>query len=434
MPVSLISGTGISVFGDELSNTQHGVTMKQASLVVVLLLLGTVTEVSGQTEQRSKGIFIDPNNEFLDSIKKQAAAFKTKPEHAKKSFKMDFSGLASPKTTDEFISYWRTPPISQGLTGTCWSFSTTSYFESEIYRLTKQEIKLSEMYTVYWEYIEKAKRFVRERGDSEFGEGSEANAVPRIWRAYGIVPAEAYSGMLPGQKIHDHAMMYQEMKGYLAAVKSSNSWNEDGVVATIKSILNHYLGEPPVTVSVGGKKMTPKEYLQKVVRLNLNDYVDVLSLKEKPYYQQVEYEVPDNWWHSEEYYNVPLAEFVAILKRAIRSGYTLALGGDTSEPGYDGHAGVGVVPTFDIPAAYIDDDARQMRFTNGSTQDDHGIHLVGYKEAPDGDWYLIKDSGAGSRNNSHPGYYFYREDYIKLKIMDFMIHKDIVADVLKKFK
>jgi len=218
------------------------------------------------------------------------------------------------------------------------------------------------------------------------------------------------------------------------SVKANAAWNEDEVVATIKSILNHYLGTPPSSVTVGGAHFTPKEYLEKVVKLNLDDYVEFLSLAELPYYTQVEYSVPDNWWHDKEYYNVPLDDFMMILKRAIGKGFTLALGGDTSEPGYDGHAGAAIVPTFDIPSAYIDEFAREMRFNNSTTTDDHGIHLVGYKETPAGYWFLIKDSGAGSRNNSHPGYYFYQEDYVKLKMMDFMVHKDVAGEILAKFK
>jgi bleomycin hydrolase len=50
------------------------------------------------------------------------------------------------------------------------------------------------------------------------------------------------------------------------------------------------------------------------------------------------------------------------------------------------------------------------------------------------DWYLIKDSGSGSRDGNNYGYYFYNEDYVKLKMMDFMVHKDAVKDLLKKFK
>ena len=151
----------------------------------------------------------------------------------------------------------------------------------------------------------------------------------------------------------------------------------------------------------------------------------------------MEYEVGDNWWHSSDYYNVPLDVFMAALKNAVRKGYTLAIGGDVSEPGFDRTTQCAVVPDFDIPSAYINDDARQFRFSNHTTTDDHGLHLVGYLEKDGKDWYLVKDSGSGSRNNDPNakefGYYFFSEDYVKLKMMDFMVHKDAVKDILAKF-
>ena len=178
--------------------------------------------------------------------------------------------------------------------------------------------------------------------------------------------------------------------------------------------------------------MNPREYLSSVLRLNLEDYVEVMSLMEKPYFRMVEYEVPDNWWHSTDYLNVPLDDFMGVLKNSIRKGYTVCIGGDTSEPGLEGHAGIAVIPTFDIPAAFIDESARQFRFTNKTTTDDHGIHVVGCTTVEGSDWFLIKDSGSGSRNNTHRGYYFYREDYIKLKMMGLTVHRDMASDLLKK--
>jgi len=400
-------------------------------LVVVTTLMG-VYGGAAQDTRRDKAVLAEPKNEFYDDIKKEADAFKKKGAPSKKELRLDFGAVKAPASPEEFTKAWHTKPISQGLSGMCWCFSATSYFESEIYRQTKREIKLSELYTVYWEYVEKTRRYVQERGNSAFGEGSEANAVPRIWKSYGIVPAEAYTGLKPGQKVHDHTGLIQEMKNYLSTLKSSNAWNEEEAVGTIRSILDHWLGEPPTKVTVGGKTMTPKEYLAGIVRLNLDDYVEIMSLMEKPYYQRVELEVGDNWWHSKDYCNVPLDDFMAIVKRAVRSGHTLSLGGDTSEPGYEGHAGVAVIPTFDIPSAFIDESARQFRFSNGTTGDDHGIHLIGYAEKDGKDWYIIKDSGSGSRNNTHPGYYYYHEDFVKLKMLGFTVHKDLVEDLLKR--
>ncbi len=408
-----------------------GLSMKTISFLIIGVLLILQATTNAQVERRDKVIFVEPKNEFMDSVNKSLNNFYKKDVPKSKRLQPDFSLINAPKSVNEFIQYWHNKPISQAISGMCWCFSTTSFYESEIYRLTKREIKLSELYTVYWEYVEKARRYIQERGNSAFAEGSESNAVPRIWKKYGIVPAEAYTGLLNGQPFHDHRKLFEEMNSYLQGLKNSNAWNEEENLSTIQSILNHYIGEPPKTITVTGKQMTPKEYLDKVVKLNLDDYIELMSLMEKPYYQFVEYEVPDNWWHSKDYYNIPLDEFMSALKKAVRSGYTVCIGGDVSEPGLEGHAGMAIIPTFDIPSNYIDESSRQFRFSNGTTGDDHGIHLVGYKEMDGKDWYLIKDSGSGSRNNNHPGYYFYHEDYVKLKMLGFMVHKDAIKDVVK---
>jgi len=405
--------------------------MKNKIFFILLLMFVFTDSAFPQKETMNKGIFVQKEKGFYEEILE--ALGDSAALSSKKSFKADVSGMDLPKSTGEFKKYWFNDPVSQGRTGTCWSFSTTSYFESEVYRLFNKKVKLSEMYTVYWEYIEKARRFIREKGNSEFDQGSEANAVTRIWKQYGVVPLDAYTGMLPGQKFHDHQEMFKEMDSYLKGLKETETWNEDAALSEIKIILNKYMLEPPEEFEAEGIKYTPSEYLQKYLGLNLNDYVDILSYMQQPYYQQVEYEVEDNWWHNKDYYNVPLNEFMNALKKAIRNGYTMSIGGDVSEAGYLTKYDVAIVPAFDIPSEYIDENSRQFRFSNKTTTDDHGIHLAGYMEKNGKDWYLVKDSGAGARNGNNKGYCFYHEDYIKLKMMDFMVHKDAVKDLLSKF-
>lgn len=383
---------------------------------------------------KDKAVFTESKPGFYQEMMKEIEAFRTKEKNVKKSLRVDFSTYRNlPTSLNEFKYYWFNEPISQGQTGTCWSFSTTSFYESEVYRLYNKKVKLSEMFTVYWEYVEKAKRYIRERVDSFFGEGSEANAVTRIYKTYGAVPEEIYTGLLSGQKYHDHSMMFSEMENYLKSCKQNNIWDEKEVVENIKAILNHYMGEPPTSFSYEGKTYNPKSFLENYLKLKMDDYVDILSYMQQPYWQQVEYEVPDNWWHNKDYYNVPLDNFMNAIKSAIKNGYTLAIGGDVSEPGYDSWTKCAVVPSFDIPSDFIDESARQFRFSNETTTDDHGIHLVGYKEQDGKFWFLIKDSGAGARNVDPKGFYFYHEDYVKLKIMDFLVHKDAVKELLVKF-
>ena len=408
---------------------------------IILAISTFVIAASASAQQpKTQGIMKEGKpGYFQNTIMKDIRAVDegTEPAKTEKRFQADLSGMSFPNKVSLYQKEWHLPPVSQGNTNTCWCFSTTSFFESEVHRLTGQEVKLSEMYTVYWEYVERAKRFVAERGNSAFEEGSEANAVIREFKKYGAVPREVYSGMEPGRKFYTHEKMFNELQHYMDNVKNTNAWDEEQVVSTVKSILNHYMGVPPESFEWKGVRYTPKEFLASCLKLQMDDYIDVLSYLQQPFWEKVEYEVPDNWWHSKDYYNVPLEDFMNAIKNAIKNHYTISIGGDVSEAGFSRDAQVAIIPTFDIPATEIDDNARQFRFSNGTTTDDHGMHLVGYYDKDGTDWYLIKDSGSGSRNNDEAapefGYYFFRGDYLKLKMMDFLVHKDAVKDLLRQF-
>lgn len=414
--------------------------MKKLNVTLILILFAVAT-FAQKTPRKDKAIFKDYKaGYYQNSILKGIEDFEEKNETpaVNKRFKIDFTDMDIPTSVDQFTKFWSQPPISQGNTSTCWCYSATSYFESEVYRLFKKEVKLSEMYTVYWEYVEKARAFVKKKGDSYFAEGSEGNAVSRMWKIYGIVPETDYNGMKPGQTFQNHTDMYNEMSTYLKSVKEACAWNEEEVIATIKSIMNSYMGEPPSKVMIDGKEMTPQEYLKNVLKLQLDDYIDVTSLMAFDYNTKCEYDVPDNWWHCADYYNVSLDDYMSIVKYALKNGYTIAIGGDVSEAGFESYSQTAVVPTFDIPSEYIDENARYFRFANETSTDDHGMHVIGYYEKDGVTWFLLKDSGAGSRNagkdSKNFGYYFFHEDYVKLKMLDFMVHKDAMKDILKKFE
>ncbi len=418
--------------------------MLKKKLVMLAVLLTGFSAMAQENVSKGKIEEVEGGKGFYyESILKDVRDVDEKLEENEpyKRFVMDQSGMDLPNDASLYTTTWCQPTISQGNGGTCWCFSTSSFYESEVYRQTGKQVKLSEMYTVYWEYVEKARRFIEKRGESNFDEGSEGNAVARIMKMYGAVPENAYSGLLHGRKFHTHAKMMEEMKGFLNSMKASNAWNVEYGLATIKDIMNHYIGIPPTEFTVEGKKYTPKTYMNDYLELNPNDFVEILSYKQEPYWQQVEYKVPDNWWHSKEYYNVPLDVFMEAVKEAIKNGYTMSIGGDVSETGFSRETNCAIIPDYDIPSEYINEDARQFRFSNETTTDDHGMHLVGYLENYKGtgqDWYLIKDSSSGSRNVGEKdpkfGYYFFSSDYIKLKMMGFTIHKDAVKDILSKFK
>jgi bleomycin hydrolase len=344
----------------------------------------------------------------------------------------DVSKIDRPADPAEFTSFFHLPPIRQDKTGTCWSFAATSLLESELRRQGKAEIKLSEMFTVYWEYVEKARRYIREKGNSFLGQGSEPNSAMERIRQYGLVRASDYTGLLGGRTVHDHGPLFREFRGYLAGLAARNDWDEVRAIAGVRAILDKHLGRPPDRITVEGRSLTPAEYLASL-GLRPADYVAFISFMYLPFYTRGEFRVPDNWWHSQDFHNLPLYEFCLAFLRALRRGYTATLAVDFSEPGYNGENDIAVVPTFDIPPSYIDQSSREYRFTIGGSTDDHAVHCVGYEESAKGNWFLIKDSWENAYQGKVQGYFFYRDDYIRLKGLMFMVHKDAVKEVLEKF-
>ncbi len=405
-------------------------------LLIALVLLAYYS--IAQNNKKDKAVYTDKKagyyqNVVVKTIEQEEKATKTSIESNDKNFSVDFSAYKFPVDTSKYIKVWHNNPINQGNTGTCWSFSGTTFIESEVYRINKRKIKLSEMHTVYWEYVERAKLFVEKRGDMYFNEGSEANAVPKIMHLYGAIPYASYTGLIAGKTVYNHTKMLEEMKTYLESVKKTNNWNESAVLQTIKSILNYYMGEPPSSFVYEDKTYTPKEFLQTVMQINPLNYFSFMSTKALKYNQKGIFAEPDNWWKCEDYYNLPLDDYMKLIVDAIKKGYSIAICGDVSEPGYNAQYQVAIVPTFDIPSEYIDEDARQLRLNNSSSTDDHCLQIVGYYQNTDGKyWFMIKDSGSGGFDGTTKGYRFYHEDYVKLKMLNILVHKDAARTFLDK--
>ena len=401
----------------------------RTNLFTLLLVFATLFA----TGQEDKTIYKESKDGFYqNTILKEIENFNAqeKSDNKKDYLSIDYSGKSYPVNIDEYTQLWHTPTHSQGRTGTCWCFGSTSFVESEINRISGKEIELSEMFTVYWHYVERTKAFVSERGNLNFSEGSEINATMDILKKYGAVPRHIYTGLLKNQKFFDHSEMVKEMKSYLNHIKETNSWNEEIVVANIQSILNTYMGEPPASFMIDITHYTPLSYLNDVLEFNPDDYFNFMSTKAQTYNQKGELMVADNWWHSNDYYNVELDDFMKVLKDAVSDGYSVAFCGDVSEPGYDRYEEVGIIPDFDIPSDYINEDSREFRFYNKTTSDDHCMHVVGFQEVEGEWWFLIKDSSSSGFDGPNKGYRFFHEGYFKLKILSLMVYKYAAKDVL----
>jgi len=371
--------------------------------------------------------------EETGKIRKRQKEKEEKERLEEKALVSSLPASERPASPDDFRQVPHFPPTAQYYTGTCWSFASTSFLESEVQRIAKQRVKLSEMATVYFEYLAKASRFIQERGDSLFEQGSESNALTRIWKQHGAWHLEAFPGFTGEDPRHDHLRMFRELEAVLQAVKEKDLWDRQAALSMLEVILDRDLGRPPQSFQFEGRTFTPLEFMTGVLKINPDDYVQVMSTLSIPFYTKGEFEVPDNWWHDRSYHNVPLDEFYDALKNAVLNGYSLSIAVDVSEPGKDAENDVLFVPDYDIPRDRIDQLAREYRLSHEVTTDDHGVHLVGHARHAGHDWFLVKDSGRSSRRGKHKGYYFMRDDYVRLKVLAYTVHKDAIADILSRF-
>ncbi|MEN8163478.1 MAG: hypothetical protein ABFS37_05065, partial [Acidobacteriota bacterium] len=280
------------------------------SLVVVIGL--AMVAVGGADEpQRDEVVYVDraeypvideleaANEALLEAAKARTdeilAAYReaeeARTEPAQK-LRFDLSGIEKPEAPDVFTTrVWHFPPTPQYLTGACWSFSVTSYMESEIHRLHGEDIKLSEMWTAYWEFVAKARGFVASRGESLVDHGSQSGAMLRVFAEHGIVPRAVYEGVIGDDLRFNHDLMLEKVNSFLGWCKASNFWDEEAIVAMVRRMLDATMGRPPETVMWNGTEYSPKVFLSEVCRIDPPDHVSVMSTLSQPRWARGEYAV-----------------------------------------------------------------------------------------------------------------------------------------------
>ncbi|MFP4624824.1 MAG: C1 family peptidase [Gemmatimonadota bacterium] len=329
--------------------------------------------------------------------------------------------------------------------GTCWSFATVSFLESEVLRQNEElvaalaeadrELDLSEYYVVYWAWVEKAREYTSRRGEGfhprrgevPLGDGGLPHDVIRIVRDYGIVPEDAYV------EPENSGRMTREVLAAMAEA-DDRGWDVEATVREVRAVLDRHLAPPPTSVTVDGRRMTPREYAADYLGIDPDAYVQLMSYTDTPFYTYGEVDVPDNWWDYDRYVNVPLDAFVRTINRALNRGYSVAVDTDWGDRGAAWNpAGIAVIHPDMAPSYMIDQATRQSDFEERRTTDDHLVHAVDHRVVDGHDWYLIKNShGTGSGRR---GYVWMRGDWLALRVLNVMMHRDAIdEDLLERVK
>ena len=353
----------------------------------------------------------------------------------------------------------------QNRSGTCWAYSTLSFFEAEFLKATGKTYDLCESFVANKDYMDRAVQVVRLHGDCQFAQGGSAYDVYYVLKNYGICPEDAmpFPGSLYGDSLNNFNEFFGQLEPYVAGIarskanKISNQWK-----VGLQGILDAYLGKCPESFTYQGKKYTPKSFAASL-GLNWDNYVSITSYSHKPYYTQYAVEVQDNWRNPLSW-NLPMEDMARIIENAIMNGYTVAWGGDVSEPGFTRK---GLAYFYDtkkmeslsgsdmarwlkmspakrtnlvdslgctVPELEPTAEQRQQRFDNWELTDDHGMLIYGIAKDQNGkEYYMVKNSWG--ETGDYKGTWYMTKNFIIANTMDYMVNKNAIhKDILKKIE
>ena len=357
---------------------------------------------------------------------------------------------------------------NQNRAGTCWCYSTMAFLESELLRMGKGEYDLSEMYTVYHTYLERADKAVRTHGDASFAQGGATEDVLDGMKRYGLVPEEVMRpGVMYNDTLSDHSELSALTDNMVAAIAKGNlkklQSDKDGNLLYKKAIAavhKIYLGEAPEKFTYKGKEYTPKSFYEST-GLDNEEYISLTSFTHHPFYEPFVLELQDNWRLAKTY-NVPIDELMEIFDYAIDNGYTLAWGSDVSEKGFN-RFGLAVLPdvkasremgsdmahwlkmsaseknaameklyTTPQPQKWCTQEERQLGYDNFETTDDHGMVIYGKaKDQLGNEFYMVKNSWGEA--GAYKGIWYASKAFARYKTMNITVNKKAIpAHILKK--
>ena len=325
------------------------------------------------------------------------------------------------------IKLIKTSPIKdQQSTGICWTFATTSFIETEAMRLRKEPVVLSPLYYVAPTYIDKGEKYIRMNGKSSFGPGGLTFSVLKYYEKYGAVPQLVWSGKKDSTAKYDHGKMdkalLDKVKYYVNSGRGKMTTEE--YRNEIDKILTQTMGRAPETFMYHQKQYTPVTFAREMVGINPDNYVEITSYSHHPFYSKFILEIESNW-NNNYYLNLPINDFSSVIDYALTHNYSVCWDGDAyRDRGFnDGFA------VLNDSISSITQLKRQIDFDNYTTIDQHNMHIVGIAENEKGKrFYIVKNS---SDEKNCGGYIYMSKEYLLLRTISVMVHKDAVPQEIK---
>ncbi|MBA2795933.1 aminopeptidase C [Streptococcus porcinus] len=280
---------------------------------------------------------------------------------------------------------------NQKASGRCWMFAALNTFRHQLISNFKLEnFELSQAHTFFWDKYEKANWFMEQviaTADQELSsrkvkflldvpqqDGGQWDMVVALFEKYGVVPKTVYPESVSSsnsKELNDilNKLLRQDAQILRECINSgldaqAIQTKKEVLLQEIFNFLAMNLGLPPKTFDFAyrdkengyhsEKDITPLEFYQKYIGLNLSDYVSVINAPtaDKPFGKSYTVEMLGNVVGSREvrYLNVDINRLKELAIKQMQAGETVWFGSDVGQMS-DRKKGILATNTYDFEAS-----------------------------------------------------------------------------------
>lgn len=357
---------------------------------------------------------------------------------------------------------------NQKQSGRCWMFAAYNVFRLEVMKkLNLENMELSQNYPLFYDKLEKSNFFLENilsTLDEELssrlmahllkdpiGDGGQWNMFVGLTKKYGVCPKELMpetscssstremdryitlklrQGACALRKLHEEGKSIDELRK-----------KKEDILSSIYQILVLSLGKPPVAFTyetidkdkkfVRVSDITPKEFFDRYVGIDLDDYVSVINAptKDKPFYRSFTVSYLGNIVGEKvRYVNLPIEELKELVVRQLSSGEVVWFGSDVGQFSNRTN-GFLSRKNFDLENLFGTsfDMTKEERLDYGESLMTHAMVFTGVNIDKDGKANRFKVENSWGDNVGYKGFYAMDEDWFDNFVYQAVINKKFLS-------
>ena len=377
-----------------------------------------------------------------------------------------FSPLDAAKLQNHFsIDLHATSVMDQKSSGRCWLFASMNIMRERVAKKCNMErFELSNAYISFWDKIEKINYFLEAAVDSSdipagervvdflmdgMGDGGQWDMMVSIVKKYGVVPQEVMPDNAQMTGTHRHMALINsrlrkdmiELRRMKAEGKDTESRKNEMLASYFKALCILY-GEPPKTFDFtyedkdkefhADRGLTPNEFYEKYVELDLGDYVSLINSPtgDKPFGRSYTVKYLGSAVEGEvKYLNLPIEEIERLAVEQMKSGEPVWFGSDCGKYG-NSKTGIWDPDSYTAEAMLGLDTwmSKADRLDFGDSRMNHAMVLTGVNIGPDGlpDRWKIENSWG--EDSGIKGYFIGSAKWFREFVYQIVINRKFLTD------